>query len=101
MRIEQWGFSLKAKPYEAPELAKTVLVGYVYGNLKFPDGTFVTTSRVREIDLQNMKIKTSNSEYELGEMAPSFKDYMERNGFTLELYASRIGTNIKRNQEGE
>jgi len=93
MRIEQWGFSLKVKPYEAPELGKTVIIGYVYGNPKFPDGTFITTSVVNELDLKNKKAVTANSVYELGEMSPLFNDYMKRNNFTLELYAERIRVN--------
>lgn len=95
MKIEQWGLSstCAVNPYLAPELGKTIAVGYVYGNPAFSDGTYINTSAINHIDLLNKTIVTRNNVYELGEMHPAFADFMKRNGFTLEQYAERIKTN--------
>jgi len=39
--------------------------GFVYGNPKFIDGTYIITSNIVELDLYNKKVITKNSTYDL------------------------------------
>ena len=45
-----------------------VVRGDLYGdpNQRFPEGTFIRTSKVVDIDLENMKVETLNTIYDLG-----------------------------------
>jgi hypothetical protein len=46
----------------------TAIVGRVVGDEgKFPDGTRMTTSRIRRMDFKNMTVETRNSTYQLVE----------------------------------
>lgn len=69
MKLKNWSVcGVPLNDFTAPELSKFYLQGEVYGNPKFPDGSFVTTSRIIEIkDIGNYKIglTRSGSEYEL------------------------------------
>jgi hypothetical protein len=73
--------------FSAPELSKFYLQGDVYGNSKFPDGSFISTSRIIDIkDMGDYKIgiARSGSEYELHkedvsvECEKQFHNYYER-----------------------
>lgn len=69
MRLKNWSvYSVPLNDFAAPELSKFYLQGNVYDNPKFPDGTFVSTSRIMEIkNIGEYKvgITRSGSEYEL------------------------------------
>ena len=61
MRLEKWFIG---KSYNGGDM----IYGYVYDNPRFPDGDFVHTSRVVELDANLKWCKTLNSTYELGEI---------------------------------
>jgi hypothetical protein len=80
-------YSVPLSDFSAPELNKFYLQGDVYGNPKFPDGSFVSTSRIIDIkDMGEYKIgiTRSGSEYELHkedvstECEKQFPNYYDR-----------------------
>ena len=88
MRLKNWSiYSVPLNDFAAPELSKFYLQGNVYGNPKFQDGSFVTTSRIIEIkDMVDYKIgiTRSGSKYELHkedvdkECEEQFPNYYDR-----------------------
>jgi hypothetical protein len=69
VKLKNWSvYGIPLNDFAAPELSKFYLQGNVYGNPKFPDGSFISTSRLLEIkDMGCCKIGVtrSESEYEL------------------------------------
>lgn len=67
--LKNWSLTCRSVDhYKAPELQVIALQGEVYGDPRFPDGTFITTTRVVDVvDYGDYKIaKTrSGSEYRL------------------------------------
>jgi len=59
MRLEKWFIS--------KVMGGEMIYGYVYDNPKFPNGEFIHTSRIVELDSNFKWVKTLNSTYELGE----------------------------------
>lgn len=88
MKLKNWSiYSVPLNDFSAPELSKFYLQGNVYGNQKFPDGTFVSTSRIIDIkDMGDYKVGVtrSGSEYELHkedvdpECEKQYPNYYER-----------------------
>lgn len=79
-RIECWSICLDyADIYQAPELYKKYLQGNVYDNERFNEGTFIHTSSIQDIDLDNGIIKTKNSTYKLGKIDSEYLEYCEQN----------------------
>lgn len=78
MRLENWSVvSTPISPYEAPELARMLIHGEVYGNPRFIDGEPVTTSSVQKIE--GNRVFTRNSVYELGTPAPAYVEWCKDN----------------------
>ena len=42
------------------------LAGYIYNDKRFPDGEYITTSKILSISFSDRKAKTANTEYILG-----------------------------------
>lgn len=74
MKIENWSVTLVGPidPYKPPEAHKQAISGNVYGNPKFPEGCFVTTSSIKRV-LSDGVITKSGSFYELGEIDPEYE----------------------------
>lgn len=70
MRIENWAIVIADESrsgYTPPEFQSRRVVGNVYGNPAFEDGTIVTTSRIVEV-INPLMVKTkTGSTYILGE----------------------------------
>ena len=75
MRIENWAviFPPSISPYTPPELLKQSLQGKVFGNPRFNDGKFVTTSSITGKNSRNEILTHSGSAYELGEIDPTYE----------------------------
>jgi hypothetical protein len=83
IRLENWSCCTDIDdPYMAPELKVILgglhLQGSVFGHPKFEDGKHVTTSRIT--DVNGKIVKTRNTEYELGEVNPEFKEFVTKSG---------------------
>lgn len=65
MIIKNWCITSNQNGFTSPENLKYYLNGDVYGNIKFKDGTHVSTSSIQSvIELENCKqIYTRNSTY--------------------------------------
>lgn len=68
-RIDNW----KVQTRESVEDGHTyfILEGIVTGHPYIPDGRFVRTTSIREFDLKNGTVQTSNTLYELGDPSPA------------------------------
>ena len=76
-RLENWSLICKMdNPFQAPELYPVLAQGQVYGDIRFFEGTFITTSMVKSFDKENRILITQNTTYELGEPSPSHKQYL-------------------------
>lgn len=62
----------KDNPYTPPELWSLRLHGFVYGHLRFKDGSEITTSRIMG-KRGNTVVTYSGSEYELGDVDPAYE----------------------------
>lgn len=67
MRIENWSLVVVGKD-ETQSLS-----GQVFGNPKFNDGQFVTTSRIVGKNSQNEVITKSGNSYELGQIKRDYE----------------------------
>jgi len=67
MKIENWSlFQGEVDGYTAPELIPVHIIGEVYGNPKFTDGTRIRTACLEDVDREKKTITThSGSVYEL------------------------------------
>jgi len=79
VKMENWSLMLDTPPldpFKAPEQhrPKLRLQGNVYGHKDFPEGSFVTTSSIKEVDHGKQTVTTSSgSVYELGEPNPDYE----------------------------
>ena len=61
MRLEKWWM-------DTVGFNRPVLWGLVYGSPNFEEGQLVHTSAIKQLDLENKKVVTQTSVYELGTM---------------------------------
>ena len=86
--IENWYITRRLlTKYSAPETGFMTLSGEVYGHPNFIDGEQVITSRLKELNIQVNKAKTSYTEYTLGNPAEDFLVYLKENNYKLEDYS--------------
>ena len=86
-KLENWSFIQDtSNPYMAPELRTSHLQGNVYGRKEFEDGTFVTTSFIRDVNLKEKIAITGNTTYELGEISSEFEEWLILNNINIEDY---------------
>jgi hypothetical protein len=74
VELEDWAVvpSLKNGKYE--ELRPgNLLVGRAFGHQRITSGTFIFTSPIVDVDLQNNIAKTNNTSYHLGEASHEYK----------------------------
>jgi hypothetical protein len=81
VKLEDWAVvpSLKNGKYEQLRPGN-LLVGRAFGHRKIQSGTFIFTSLIQSIDLQNNVVETKNTSYHLGE--PSYEYKMWSKGQT-------------------
>ncbi len=85
-RIEKWSIgSAYFNPYQAPELQKKYLYGEIYDDEKgrFENGTYISTSSIQELDLENNVAETKNTTYILGKPSEDYLKWLKDNNFTL------------------
>jgi hypothetical protein len=83
VKIENWTMVSNLDPYKPPEMQVARLQGFAYGHPRFEDGTFITTSRLIDLDIPNGSAKTSSgSDYVLGQPSADWIDWLKENGFT-------------------
>lgn len=76
-RLEQWSLVIR-DPWLPPEAQRAYVNGKIYNDLRFSEGKSVTTSRVQEIDPEYKWVRTKSRIYDLGEMHPDFRAYLEQ-----------------------
>ncbi len=80
MKLQNWGITNNDTGYTAPELIIYKAVGNVYGHPTRPDGQYIHTSGIVEIDLKKRYIITrSGNKYILGRMNPEYAKYVRDN----------------------
>ena len=84
-KLENWSTFVEIpNKYSAPEMGTMYLKGNVFGHPNHEDGKCVDTSRVLSIDLKNNTAKTKSREYDLGEMHPGYKVWLDEHNKTVE-----------------
>ena len=77
MKIQNWAMVFRDNGYTAPEIQSQIITGNVYGNPNFPDGDFIHTSTVVEMNIKQRYVRTySGSKYSLGKMNPEYAKYV-------------------------
>lgn len=79
VNIENWSMFMDGSPLLAPELRKMYLQGNIHNHENFKDGTFVRTSSIQDIDLENGKVTTRNTIYQLGKIDEEYLEFCEGN----------------------
>ena len=86
-RLENWSIiSYDDSPYLAPELRTTMLQGEIYNdeNNRFEDGTFISTSRLLVLNLEEgYGLTLSGTRYILGNMSKEYKNWLKKNNIVL------------------
>jgi hypothetical protein len=79
VRIEEWRVTSRGgDAYTPPECQLRVLAGKVYGHPRFPNGHYIWTSEIREVD--GPKVTTqSGTVYHLGEPDTGFIEWCKAN----------------------
>jgi hypothetical protein len=93
-RLENWCIVIDPdfSPYTAPELMKLRMSGNIHNDEKgrFADGEYVTTSSLREIDLNKKIARTRNTTYELGRMSASYQEWLDENDYKVEDFVGKV-----------
>ena len=78
-------------PYLAPELRTTRLNGDVFNDekMRFENGTNISTSRLKELNIKNGYARTLNTTYVLGKVSEEFQNFMNDNGYKIEDYCTK------------
>jgi len=86
-RLENWSVvDYDDSPYLAPELRTTMLQGEIYNdeNNRFEDGTFISTSRLLVLNLEEgYGLTLSGTRYILGNMSKEYKNWLKKNNIVL------------------
>lgn len=83
-RLEDWSVHRDSRdPYRAPELCQTSVKGKVYGD---PTGRFGDGERIRVFprSATGRTIHTRSSNYDLGEMSPDFRAWLDAEGYVID-----------------
>ena len=88
-RLEEWSIGIGMdNPYQAPELQKIRLFGEIFNDEKgrFPDGSSISTSSIKDLNIKEGYGVTRNTKYILGKPSDSYVKWLEDNGKKLEDY---------------
>lgn len=84
VRINEWSVgSIGGDAYTPPECRESRVQGLVQGHPTKKDGTFIITSPVRRTEGRRFWTRTG-TEYELGEPAADYLNYLKRIGRTYD-----------------
>jgi hypothetical protein len=72
-----------------PDSEVVVLIGTLFGDYRFSDGTCVVTSCVTELDPVGGTARTRSTHYRLGRPSDVFCRWMDEHGHRLEDFARR------------
>lgn len=75
--IENWSLESESDFYKAPELKRMQICGKVYNHPDANDGKTIKTSFVKSV--KGKIVHTRNSVYQLGEVDPNYKKWVEEN----------------------
>lgn len=91
-RLENWKFSNYINWFQYPTEDRLQIIGNVYDYItdKFADGTEVRTSEVLTFNADNLIVETLNTTYQLGQIDEDFKEFVEKNGFSLKDYSKNF-----------
>ena len=78
MRLENWSVTSVDGEYDPPECRRIQVQGDVYEHLTRPDGEYIRTSDVREVN--GRVVRTRNSVYTLGEPDERYVNWCIANG---------------------
>ena len=80
MRLENWAILFCGDAYTPPECISQRATGSVHDSEKFEDGEIITTSSIKEINLQEKYIITaSGNKYLLGQPKPEWVEFLKEN----------------------
>src|SRR5262245_14778347 len=98
--LERWALVVPSGRHllATPDSPAVVLAGVVRGDLRFPNGAAIVTSRVLELDLSRARARTSGSRYRLGAPSRFFLRWVRAHGLLLADYARSVSTAEPREQ---
>ena len=78
-------------PYLAPELRTIRLNGDIFDDeqMRFENGTNVSTSKLKELNIKKGYARTLNTTYVLGKVSEEFQKFMDDNGYKIEDYCTK------------
>jgi hypothetical protein len=81
VQLEDWAVVPSLKNGKYQELRPgNLLVGRAFGHLRIKSGTFIFTSLIVRIDLENNVAETKNTSYHLGEASHEYKIWSRDQG---------------------
>lgn len=91
-RLENWKFSNYINWFQYPTEDRLQIIGNVYDYItdRFTDGTEVRTSEVLTFNVDDLIVETLNTTYQLGQIDEDFKEFVEKNGFSLKDYSKKL-----------
>lgn len=90
-KLENWSLGTDNEDvFFAPEFRIVRLAGEVYGHERFEDGTKISTSAVKMLDVKNNLAKTLYTTYELGQPCEHYIKWLSDNGKSLDDYDTPI-----------
>ena len=82
VRLENWSVR-SSNAYLAPENNPTYLCGEAYGHPRYENGAKIRTSII--VDVSGRQVITiSGTVYELGEIRPEYRQWLDDNGFAYD-----------------
>ena len=79
IKIRHWSVvGDNSNPYNPPELRTAHLQGNVYGHPRFPDGTQVRTSAIKDVKKRTV-FTQSGSKYVLGNISSRYREWLHEN----------------------
>ena len=97
--LDHWSVTLSEPgPYDDPERIRVRLEGGIQGhpNPRFTDGEVIQSSELIALDVAQKTAKTKHTTYELGEVDPTFLEYVESIGKKLEDYNFSYEENLRK-----
>jgi hypothetical protein len=82
-RLENWSIVNSGNPFTAPELIRKLVNAEVYDHPTRPNGDHITTSYIKEYNINDGWVQTKNTRYTLGAIDPSYSEWLEQNGYYI------------------
>lgn len=97
--LNNWSVILSEPgPYESPEKIRVRLQGEIQGhpNPRFTDGEVIQSSELISLDVNAKTAKTKHTAYDLGEVDPTFSEYVQDLGKQLSDYNFSYEENLRK-----